>query len=113
MRDFAYITVGPELVSAWSPTAFRRAASCMASSVTSEWRSERVKNGEALARFTVRVSKVSPRSGDQGADYAIAIEDLAKDDRVWDSVAWALAQLCHVIVCAAAPGAIAIRRRRD
>ena len=38
----------------------------------------------------------------------LAIEQLGDDDRVWDSVAWALAQLCHVIVCAAAPGAIAI-----
>lgn len=38
----------------------------------------------------------------------LTVEQLGKDDRVWDSVAWALAQLCHVIVCAAAPGAIAI-----
>jgi fructokinase len=30
------------------------------------------------------------------------------DDRVWDSVAWALAQLCHAIVCVAAPRAIAM-----
>jgi fructokinase len=34
--------------------------------------------------------------------------DLNDDDPVWDAVAWALAQLCHVIVCAAAPHAIAI-----
>lgn len=33
---------------------------------------------------------------------------LSADDPVWDSVAWALAQLCHAIVCAAAPRAIAI-----
>jgi fructokinase len=33
---------------------------------------------------------------------------LAPDDAVWDTVAWALAQLCHTIVCAAAPRAIAI-----
>jgi fructokinase len=33
---------------------------------------------------------------------------LAQDDPIWDSVAWALAQLCHAIVCAAAPEAIAI-----
>ena len=31
-----------------------------------------------------------------------------EDDPVWNSVAWALAQLCHAIVCAAAPRAIAI-----
>ena len=30
------------------------------------------------------------------------------DDPMWLSVAWALAQLCHVIVCAAAPRAIAM-----
>ena len=27
---------------------------------------------------------------------------------MWESVAWAIAQLCHAIVCAAAPRAIAI-----
>ena len=34
--------------------------------------------------------------------------DFPPEDPVWDSVAWALAQLCHAIVCAAAPRAIAI-----
>lgn len=36
------------------------------------------------------------------------VKKLTADDRVWESVAWALAQLCHSIVCAAAPRAIAI-----
>jgi fructokinase len=36
------------------------------------------------------------------------IAAIAPDDPLWDSVAWALAQLCHAIVCAAAPRAIAI-----
>lgn len=36
------------------------------------------------------------------------VNTLSADDPVWDSVAWALAQLCHAIVCAAAPRAIAI-----
>lgn len=36
------------------------------------------------------------------------VPELATDDRVWDSVAWALSQLCQAIVCAAAPRAIAI-----
>jgi fructokinase len=36
------------------------------------------------------------------------VDGIAADDPLWDSVAWALAQLCHVIVCAAAPRAIAI-----
>jgi fructokinase len=34
------------------------------------------------------------------------VKDLSSDDPVWNSVAWALAQLCHAIVCAAAPRAI-------
>jgi fructokinase len=34
--------------------------------------------------------------------------ELAPDHQMWDSVAWGLAQLCHAIVCAAAPRAIAI-----
>ena len=33
---------------------------------------------------------------------------LGIDDPAWQSVAWAIAQLCHAIVCAAAPRAIAI-----
>jgi fructokinase len=36
------------------------------------------------------------------------METLAPDDPLWDSVAWALAQLCQAIVCAAAPRGIAI-----
>jgi fructokinase len=34
--------------------------------------------------------------------------ELEPDHPVWDSVAWTLAQLCHAIVCAAAPRRIAI-----
>lgn len=36
------------------------------------------------------------------------VKSLTADDPVWASVAWAIAQLCHAIVCAAAPRAIAI-----
>jgi fructokinase len=36
------------------------------------------------------------------------IGQVSDDDPLWDSVAWALAQLCHAIVCAAAPRSIAI-----
>jgi fructokinase len=36
------------------------------------------------------------------------VGELSEDDPIWDSVASALAQLCHGIVCAAAPRAIAI-----
>ena len=42
---------------------------------------------------------------------ARGIEDASQvtaDDPIWESVGSAIAQLCHVIVCAAAPGAIAI-----
>lgn len=35
-------------------------------------------------------------------------QGLGTGDPVWESVAWALAQLCHVIVCTAAPRAIAM-----
>lgn len=53
---------------------------------------------EGLASGPAIEARISPR----------AIAGIGSDDPVWDSVAWALAQLCHVIVCAAAPGAIAI-----
>jgi len=36
------------------------------------------------------------------------VSSLFADDPLWESVAWALAQLCHAVVCAAAPRAIAI-----
>lgn len=35
-------------------------------------------------------------------------QGLGLDDPVWQSVAWAIAQLCHTVVCTAAPRAIAI-----
>ncbi|MES2120768.1 MAG: ROK family protein [Pseudomonadota bacterium] len=38
----------------------------------------------------------------------VDVATLKADDPVWDSVSSALAQLCHVIVCAAAPRAIVI-----
>lgn len=36
------------------------------------------------------------------------VQSLSAEDPLWDSVTWALAQLCHAIVCAAAPRAIAV-----
>jgi len=42
------------------------------------------------------------------ARFGDGLDDLASDHPVWNSVAWTLAQLCHVIVCAAAPRCIAI-----
>ena len=35
-----------------------------------------------------------------------SFDDAADDDRLWESVAWALAQLCHVLVVSTAPQAI-------
>jgi fructokinase len=42
------------------------------------------------------------------ARFGNKVSNLGPDDPVWDSVSWAVAQLCHAIVCAAAPRAIAI-----
>jgi fructokinase len=41
----------------------------------------------------------------------LGLDDLSgvkPEDPVWETVAWALAQLCHAVVCATAPGAILI-----
>jgi len=45
---------------------------------------------------------IKARVGDRDA------HSLSPDDPIWAAVAWTIAQLCHVIVCAAAPRAIAI-----
>ena len=42
------------------------------------------------------------------ARYGENLDKLGADDPLWDNVAWTLAQLCHAIVCAAAPQRIAI-----
>jgi len=36
------------------------------------------------------------------------VGDVPADDPVWDSVAWAIAQLCHALVCSTAPSLILI-----
>lgn len=36
------------------------------------------------------------------------LHDFAPDHPVWETVAWALAQLCHLLVCSTAPSAILI-----
>jgi len=53
---------------------------------------------EGLAAGPSLIARVGPER----------VKSLAPDHEVWDSVAWALAQVCHSIVCAAAPRAIAI-----
>ena len=35
-------------------------------------------------------------------------EEVSDEDPMWEAVAWTIAQLCHTIVCAAAPRAIAL-----
>ncbi len=42
------------------------------------------------------------------ARFGNGVDNLGPDDPVWESVVWAIAQLCHAIVCAAAPKRIAI-----
>jgi len=53
---------------------------------------------EGLASGTALGARLGARS----------VDALTADDPVWDGVVHALAQLCHVIVCAAAPRRIAI-----
>jgi fructokinase len=53
---------------------------------------------EGLAAGPALIARVGAERG----------RSLPADDPVWDSVAWALAQLCQAIVCAAAPRGIAI-----
>ncbi|MEO6359339.1 MAG: ROK family protein, partial [Sphingomicrobium sp.] len=36
-----------------------------------------------------------------------SLDGIGADDPIWDNIAWTLAQLCHTIVCTAAPFAIA------
>jgi fructokinase len=37
-----------------------------------------------------------------------SFDDLSAEDPMWEAVGWTIAQLCHAIVCAAAPHAIAL-----
>jgi fructokinase len=109
MRDFAYITVGTGvgvgLVVNGLPT--RGFLHSELGHVRVAQRPGDVWGGvcpfhgscvEGLASGPAIAARIAPRSFDQ----------VGNDDPVWDSVAWALAQLCHAIVCAAAPGRIAI-----
>ena len=109
MRDFAYVTVGTGvgvgLVVDGLPTRGFLHAELghvrVARRAGDDWPGTCAFHGgcvEGLASGPAIKARIAPRSFDE----------VSSDDPVWDSVAWALAQLCHVIVCAAAPGAIAI-----
>jgi fructokinase len=109
MRDFAYVTVGTGvgvgLVVNGLPTRGFLHSELghvrVAQRPGEEWSGVCPFHGacvEGLASGPAIKARVAPRDIDQ----------LGSGDPVWDPVAWALAQLCHVIVCAAAPGAIAI-----
>jgi len=109
MRDFAYITVGTGvgvgLVVNGHPTRGFLHSELghvrVAERAGEEWDGVCPFHGscvEGLASGPAIKARIAPRDVDQ----------IGPDDLVWDAVAWAIAQLCHVIVCAAAPGAIAI-----
>lgn len=109
MRDFAYITVGTGigvgLVVNGSPTRGFLHPELghirIAQRDHDHWHGVCPFHGacvEGLASGPAIKARIAPRKIDQ----------IAAGDPVWNSVAWALAQLCQAIVCAAAPGAIAI-----
>jgi fructokinase len=109
INDFAYITVGTGvgvgLVVNGQPTRGFLHSELghvrVAQRAGDEWSGVCPFHGacvEGLASGPAIKARIAPRD----------VEQIGSDDPVWDSVAWALAQLCHVIVCAAAPSAIAI-----
>lgn len=109
IQDFAYITVGTGvgvgLVVNGSPTRGFLHSELghvrVAQRSGDEWSGACPFHGacvEGLASGPAIKARIAPRT----------IDSVGPDDPVWNSVAWALAQLCHVIVCAAAPGTIAI-----
>lgn len=109
MKDFAYITVGTGVgagivVNGLPTRGFLHSELGhvrVAQRGEDHWRGICPFHGacvEGLASGPAIMARIAPRE----------IGEIGSDDPVWDSVAWALAQLCHTIVCAAAPGAIAI-----
>lgn len=106
--DFAYVTVGTGvgvgLIVNGQPT--RGFAHCELGHIRvarlpgDEWPGSCPYHGNCVEGLAAG-SALSARFGE-------AARDLPPDHPVWDSVAWALAQLCHAIVCAAAPCRIAM-----
>ena len=108
MEDFAYITVGTGvgvgLIVNGRPT--RGFAHCelghirVARLPDDDFLGSCPYHGDCVEGLAAGPS-LKARAGDK-------VNQLGLDDPAWQSVAWAIAQLCHAIVCAAAPGAIAI-----
>ena len=106
--DFAYVTVGTGvgvgLIANGQPT--RGFAHCELGHVRvarfpgDDWPGSCPYHGDCVEGLASG-SSLKARFGDR-------ISELGPDNPVWNSVAWALAQLCQVIVCAAAPRRIAM-----
>jgi len=106
--DFAYVTVGTGvgvgLIVNGAPT--RGFGHCELGHVRvarrpgDDWPGACPYHGDCVEGLAAG-SALKERLGDR-------LGDIAPDDSVWDSVAWTLAQLCQVIVCAAAPRRIAM-----
>jgi fructokinase len=106
--DFAYVTVGTGvgvgLIVNGRPT--RGFAHCelghirVARLADDDWAGSCAYHGDCVEGLAAGPS-LQARFGD-------AAKTLSPEHLVWDSVAWTLAQLCHVIVCAAAPRRIAM-----
>jgi fructokinase len=107
-EDFAYVTVGTGvgvgLIVNGLPT--RGFVHCELGHIRvarlpgDEWHGSCPYHGDCVEGLAAG-SALAARFG-EGA------KDLPPDHPVWDSVAWTLAQLCHAIVCAAAPRRIAM-----
>jgi fructokinase len=106
--DFAYVTVGTGvgvgLIVNGCPT--RGFAHCELGHIRvprlpgDDWAGSCPYHGDCVEGLAAG-SALKARFGERA-------KDLPADHPVWDSVAWALAQLCHAIVCAAPPRRIAM-----
>ncbi len=106
--DFAYVTVGTGvgvgLIVNGKPT--RGFAHCELGHIRvarlpgDEFAGSCPYHGDCVEGLAAGPS-LEARAGDR-------VTQLRPDDPLWDLVAWTLVQLCHAIVCAAAPRAIAI-----
>lgn len=107
LRDFAYITVGTGvgvgLIVDNKPT--RGFGHCELGHVRvarfpgEEWPGSCPFHGDCVEGLASG-SSLQARFG--------SVSELAAEHPVWESISWTLAQLCQVIVCAGAPGRIAI-----